>query len=345
MLRDTAEETGEPLEGIGIGCTGPVDPFTGVLEDIAFLPDWRGFHLAEELRNAFDVPVFLENDADAAALGEYTWGAGKGSNHFIYITISTGIGGGMVIDGHLYRGADGAHPEVGHIVIDPSGPRCFCGAHGCWESLASGPALAERAGLPTALAVCKAAENGDPAAQAAINLEAYYLGIGFANLITLFVPDVIAFGGGVMNSRHLFWDRTYQTIQENCGMVPFKKTRVVPAQLGKKCCVGGGCRGLEKKDLSFMTDQLKAVPYINDILRQPEAFTEHALRVGEARHAGSCSTGFRFSLRETKSNNSNRHGLLFPCASSPIAGIAATINPSHIIGNLRIDTLLPCSAL
>ena len=247
MLRDTAEETGEPLEGIGIGCTGPVDPFTGVLEDIAFLPDWRGFHLAEELRNAFDVPVFLENDADAAALGEYAWGAGKGSNHFIYITVSTGIGGGMVIDGQLYRGADGAHPEVGHIVIDPSGPRCFCGAHGCWESLASGPALAERAGLPTALAVCKAAENGDPAAQAAINLEAYYLGIGFANLITLFVPDVIAFGGGVMNSRHLFWDRTYQTIQENCGMVPFKKTRVVPAQLGKDVVLVGAAEVWKKR--------------------------------------------------------------------------------------------------
>ena len=247
MLRDTAEETGEPLEGIGIGCTGPVDPFTGVLEDIAFLPDWRGFHLAEELRNAFDVPVFLENDADAAALGEYAWGAGKGSTHFIYITISTGIGGGMVIDGQLYRGADGAHPEVGHAVIDPSGPRCFCGAHGCWESLASGPALAERAGLPTALAVCKAAENGDPAAQAAINLEAYYLGIGFANLITLFVPDVIAFGGGVMNSRHLFWDRTYQTIQENCGMVPFTKTRVVPAQLGKDVVLVGAAEVWKKR--------------------------------------------------------------------------------------------------
>ncbi len=247
MLRETAQEAGEQLEGIGIGSTGPVDPFAGVLEDISFLPAWRGLHLVDELQNTFNVQAFMENDADAAALGEYAWGAGKDSTRFIYITISTGIGGSMVIDGQLYRGADGAHPEVGHSVIDSTGTRCYCGAHGCWESLASGPALAERAGLPSAFAVCQAAKNGNPAAQAAVNLEAYYLGIGFANLITFFIPDVIAYGGGVMNSRDLFWDRTYQTIQENCGMVPFEKTRVVPAQLGKDVVLVGAAEVWKKR--------------------------------------------------------------------------------------------------
>ena len=158
------------------------------------------------------------------------------------MTISTGIGGGMVFDGSLYRGVEGAHPEIGHHVIDPSGPKCFCGAHGCWESLAGGPALAARAGLSSALAVCRAAEQGDAVARLAVEQEAYYLGLGFGNLITLFTPDVIALGGGVMHSRHLFLDKILQTIQENCGLVPYEKTRLVPAQLGGDAGLAGAAQ-------------------------------------------------------------------------------------------------------
>ena len=242
MLRETAREAGGELEGIGVGCTGPVDPLTGTLGQIEFLSGWQGCHLATELQDVFDVTAFLENDADAAALGELAWGAGKDAKRFIYITVSTGIGGGLVFDGRLYRGVDGSHPEIGHHVIDPSGPLCFCGAHGCWESLASGPALAARAGLPSALATCQAAEAGDAAARLAVEQEAWYLGLGFANLVTLFVPDVIALGGGVMHSRHLFWDRILLTIRENCGLVPFEKTRLVPAQLGAEAGLVGAAQ-------------------------------------------------------------------------------------------------------
>ncbi len=242
MLRETAMEAGGELEGIGVGCTGPVDPLTGTLERIQFLPGWEGCSLTAELQEAFGVTAFLENDADAAALGELAWGAGKGAKRFIYVTVSTGIGGGMVFDGRLYRGVEGAHPEIGHHVIDPSGPKCFCGAHGCWEILASGPALAERAGFPSALAACQAAENGDSAARLAVEQEAYYLGLGFANLVTLYVPDVIAVGGGVMHSRRLFWDRILQTIRENCGLVPFEKTRLVPALLGADAGLAGAAQ-------------------------------------------------------------------------------------------------------
>lgn len=232
MLRETARQAGGELEGIGVGCTGPVYPLTGRLGRIEFLPGWEGNNLVAGLQNAFGVRAFLENDADAAALGELAWGAGQEAKRFIYITVSTGIGAGMVFDGCIYRGVEGAHPEIGHHVIDPSGPKCFCGAHGCWESLASGPALAARGGQSSALVVCQAAEQGEAAARAAVEQEAYYLGLGFANLVTLFVPDVIALGGGVMLSRHLFWDKIVQTIRENCGLVPFEKTRLVPAQLG-----------------------------------------------------------------------------------------------------------------
>jgi glucokinase len=242
MLQATSREAGGELEGIGVGCTGPVDPLNGTLERIEFLPSWEGCHLTAELQEAFGVTAFLENDADAAALGELAWGAGKDAKRFIYLTISTGIGVGLVFDGRLYRGVEGAHPEIGHHVIDPSGPQCSCGAHGCWESLASGPALAARAGLSSALAVCRAAETGDPAACLAVEQQAYYLGLGFANLITLFVPDMIAVGGGVMHSRHLFWDKILQTIRENCGLVPFEKTRLFPARLGADAGLAGAAQ-------------------------------------------------------------------------------------------------------
>jgi glucokinase len=242
MLRETTQEAGGELEGIGVGCTGPVDPLTGRLGRIEFLPGWEGSNLVAELQNVFGVTVFLENDADAAALGELAWGAGKDAKRLIYVTVSTGIGGGLVFDGGLYRGVEGAHPEIGHHVIDPSGPQCFCGAHGCWESLAGGLALAARGGRTSALEVCRAAEQGEAAARLAVEQEAYYLGLGFANLITLFTPDVIVLGGGVMHSRHLFWDKILQTIRENCGLVPFEKTRLVPTKLGADTGLAGAAQ-------------------------------------------------------------------------------------------------------
>jgi len=242
LLRETSRQAGGELEGIGVGCTGPVEALAGMLQRIEFLPTWEGCHLAAELQAAFGVTAFMENDADAAALGELAWGSGRGAKRFIYVTVSTGIGAGLVLDGHLYRGVDGAHPEIGHHVIDPSGPLCSCGAHGCWESLAAGPALAARAGLPGALQVCQAAERGDAAARAAVEREAFYLGLGLANLVTLYTPDVIALGGGVMRSRHLFWDRILRTIRENCGLVPHEKTRLVPAQLGGEVGLAGAAR-------------------------------------------------------------------------------------------------------
>lgn len=230
LLRQAAGE--RLLQGVGIGCTGPVEPFTGRVGNVEFLTGWEGGELTAGLSDRLGLTVFLENDADAAALGEVAWGAGVGARRFIYLTISTGIGAGLVFDGNLYRGVDGAHPEIGHMVIDPSGPACTCGASGCWESLASGSALAQLCPPRTAQQVCQAAEAGEVQARSAVQRVAGYLGIGMANLITLFVPDVIAMGGGLMQSRHLFWDTIQQTIRTHCGYVPYEKTRLVPAVLG-----------------------------------------------------------------------------------------------------------------
>jgi glucokinase len=141
MIRAVVEEAGGKLDGIGIGSTGPINPLDGAVGKVDTLPGWQGANLMSPLVEAFGVPVALENDADAAALGEAAWGAGRGKEHFVYVTISTGIGAGIVLNGRVYRGTAGSHPEIGHHVIDPAGRQCFCGARGCWEVLARGPAM------------------------------------------------------------------------------------------------------------------------------------------------------------------------------------------------------------
>jgi glucokinase len=253
MLNEIIAEIGERPEGIGIGCTGPVHPESGALGKIDFLPDWEGANLAGDLSRAFGLPVGLENDADAAALGEAAWGTGKDARRFILLTVGTGIGGGLVFDSKLYRGLDGVHPEIGHHVIDPAGPACFCGAHGCWESLAGGLSFAAwmqnqlPAGYPgienlTAERICQLATQGDSLAQQAVGREATYLGIGLANIITLFAPDLIALGGSVMKSWPLFATEARRVIAQNCGLVPYEKVRIVQASLGPDTGLAGAAQ-------------------------------------------------------------------------------------------------------
>ena len=242
MLAQSADGVRVKLQGIGIGCTGPVDPFTGSLGRVNFFPEWEGGNPVETLSAAFGVPVAMENDADAAALGEVGWGAGKGKARLICVTIGTGIGAGVILEGRVYRGVDQSHPEIGHHVIDPSGPLCSCGARGCWESLASGPSMVEwiKASAPasyesrdlTAREICARAQRGDEWARRAAEREAYYLGLGLANLVTLFVPEAIVLGGSVMKSASLFLNRIREVIQQNCGLVPFERVEIALASLG-----------------------------------------------------------------------------------------------------------------
>lgn len=241
---------GMEIRGIGIGATGPVDPQTGVLGPNSFLPDWEGERLIAHFERLFGLSAAIENDADAAALGEFAWGAGRGSKRFLYVTVSTGIGCGVVIDGRLYRGAGGAHPEMGHHVIDASGPQCFCGARGCWEVLAAGPAMASwhNARQPAdstpldARQISARAVQGDPLALEAVEREGRYLGIGLANLVTLFVPDVIALGGGMMGSWHLFDATVRETIRKSCGLVPHENTQLRLASLGAQTGLAGAAQ-------------------------------------------------------------------------------------------------------
>ncbi len=237
VLHEVADACGA-LQGIGIACPGPLDPITGIIDEVGTLPGWKNGNLLEAF-GEFGVTVAVENDADAAALAEFSWGTGRGVNNFIYVTISTGIGGGIVLAGRLYRGVDGAHPEIGHQIIDSTGPQCYCSARGCWESLASGTAMsawmsAQRPGLPpeSAATICKHATLGDELALQAVKREGYYLGLGLANLVTLFAPDVIALGGGVMKSSHLFLDDAVKIVRGLCTQVPAAKVRIALSSPG-----------------------------------------------------------------------------------------------------------------
>jgi glucokinase len=204
------------LAAVGICSPGPCDIDAGVIGWGPNLPGWRNVPICRYVEERLGVPACLENDANAAAVGEHVYGAGRGCRHLIYITVSTGIGGGFIIDGRLYRGATGVAAELGHMTIDPHGPVCGCGNRGCLEALASGTAIAARGeelvaqggsallaklaqeqGRLTAETVAQAAGQGDIACQDIIRRAGYYLGIGFASYLNIFNPELIIIGGGL----------------------------------------------------------------------------------------------------------------------------------------------------
>jgi glucokinase len=243
MLESVRARAGVEFCGIGIGCTGPVDPLSGEVGSVKFLASWRGCNPVSRLARQFELKVAMENDADAAALGELEWGAGRGKRNLICVTVGTGIGAGVVLNGALYRGVEGAHPEIGHHVIEASGPPCYCGALGCWEVLASGTAIAARAARDAPAdyphrdrlspsGVCELARQGDAFALREIEREGHYLGVGVANLVTLYVPELIALSGSVMKDADLFMPIIRTVVRRNCGLVPAESVELVSAALG-----------------------------------------------------------------------------------------------------------------
>jgi len=240
------------LIGIGFGATGPVDRRLGAIQNPFTLPGWENVPVAAPLYEHFGVPVRLENDADVAALGEYWAGAGKGVRRLYAITLGTGIGTALICDGQIYRGLDGSHPDGGHQIIDPTGPACYCGAKGCWESLAAGPAIARQAreillafpfsrvldlahGDPNridAQMVAQAAREGDTLGRAVMEKAAWYFSLGLVNIITLFVPEMIVLSGGVMRSASFFIPAIEAAVNDHNIMVPASQVRILPAQLG-----------------------------------------------------------------------------------------------------------------
>lgn len=212
---DAAGASFRDLTRIAVAAPGPIDIDAGVVTAAPNL-GWTDVPLRSLLARGLQAEVLLENDANAAALGEFVYGAGKPYDTMVYVTISTGIGGGFVFDGKIFHGASGAAGEIGHITVEPSGPTCFCGNRGCLEIVASGTAIgriateAVKAGRSETMQrladdpeeidsedVARAAAEGDPVANEILDEAARYIGIGFGSLINLVNPQAIVVGGGV----------------------------------------------------------------------------------------------------------------------------------------------------
>jgi glucokinase len=251
VLAETGTEPPQ-VAAVGIAAPGPLDVESGVVVSPPNLPGWNHVPLRRLIADALGVTAFLEKDGNAAALGEHLFGAGRGAAHMIYVTVSTGIGGGLVLDGKLYHGATSMAGEIGHQTLIPDGPLCGCGNHGCLEALASGTAIARRArervaqGAPTLIAdlaagdpdritaklVAQAADQGDEEAQMILSEAMAYLGIEIANLVNLFNPELIVIGGGLANIGDVLFESVRRAVAQRAYVAKAHRVNVLPAALG-----------------------------------------------------------------------------------------------------------------
>ena len=262
MVRETIELAGlerTAISAIGVSCGGPLDTKTGIVYSPPNLPGWDALPLKAKLESEFQIPVTLENDANASALAEYRFGGGRGYNAVLYMTMSTGIGGGIVIDGQIYHGANDSAGEVGHQILLPDGPPCGCGKRGCLEALCSGPAIARRAQAairkpltdesvsPAALLnlangcseavksehVLEAARRNDVLALQLVEETAYYMGWGIANVVNILNPDIVLLGTIAIAAGDLLLNPIRKTFSEFAMTRPAEAVKIAPAALGE----------------------------------------------------------------------------------------------------------------
>ena len=241
------------LAAVAVVSPGPVDQVRGLVRNPPNLPGWESVPVVQMLKDALGVRVILENDADAAALGEHTFGAGRGFRNMIFITVSSGIGGGILLDGRLYRGSSGAAGEVGHMVLVEDGPPCGCGQRGCLEALSSGTAIAARAAALvaegespllarmaretpplTAEDVQRAALEGDAVALRVIKEAGHYLGLGLVNVVHVFNPHGIVIGGGVSRMGDLILEPAREVVRQRCFPLSQEGLSIVAGVLGDR---------------------------------------------------------------------------------------------------------------
>jgi glucokinase len=253
------------VRAIGVCAPGPLDPNTGVVINPPNLPCWRNFPLADRLAEIYSVPVKIENDANAAALAEAQWGAGRGYRNVFYACIGTGIGTGIVFDGHIYHGRTGAAAEGGHVSIDYRGPRCKCGKPGCIEILASGTAIAKRArtklsslaaGLKTGSTMLDLAQGnieavtaeivgqayaaGDPVAREVLQETIEVISLWLSNIVDLLEPDVMILGGGVAAMLSSSFDEIRGRIQQSSVNSRAGEIPLLQARYGADSGIAGG---------------------------------------------------------------------------------------------------------
>ncbi len=238
--------------GVGVSCGGPLDTRTGVVHAPPNLPDWQNVPVRAFFENALGLPVIVENDANATALAEWKFGAGQGAQNLIFLTMGTGIGGGIIVDGRLYRGTNDLAGEVGHQTILLDGPQCGCGKRGCLEALASGPAIARLAresllygrhkrvltlagGKPadiTAAHVVQAAQQGDLFARKILEEAGTYMGVGIGNLIQILNPERIILGTIAVHAGDLILEPIRAAVREHAWPRSANVCQILPAALG-----------------------------------------------------------------------------------------------------------------
>lgn len=262
LVLDHDANTRSQIRGIGICAPGPLDPTTGVVINPPNVPCWRNFPLAAEIEKVYGVPVKVENDANAAALAEAYWGAGRGFRHIFYAGIGTGIGTGIVCGGRIYNGRTGAAAEGGHMSIDYHGPLCGCGKPGCIEVLAAGPAIARRARAKLVsennsgsgiLALAKgnieavtgemvghAYAAGDQLAEQVLQETVQLLSLWLSNIVDLLEPDVIIVGGGVAAMLNPFFGDISKWLAEYCINSRCQEIPLLKAHYGADAGIAGG---------------------------------------------------------------------------------------------------------
>jgi glucokinase len=257
--RVTAVQRGLKVTAVGVGAPGVIRMDTGVVVKSPNFPDWNNLPLRDELEKALLIPVVIENDANAAALGEQWRGAGRGINSMILLTLGTGVGAGIVLDNKIWQGADGMAGEVGHMTLIPDGRQCGCGNSGCLEMYASARGIVQsyreaagkleitQAPELTSTHVYQAARDGDPIARRVMKDMGAMLGIGIANLINIFNPNMIVIGGGVKDAWDLFIGATHEEIMRRAFQVPAERTEIVPSLLGDDAGLIGAAAGALQK--------------------------------------------------------------------------------------------------
>jgi glucokinase len=223
----------EKVRSITIAAPGPIDIKRGVLVNPPNLPGWRNVPLAAMLGQATGAKVHLANDADMAGLGEFHHGAGRGTRNMVYITWSTGIGGGLIIDGKLHRGGHGTAGEVGHMIIDPNGPLDACGQRGCLEAFIGGANIARETGH-TAAELFAAAAQGNKRARMMVERAARYMGFALISLTNVIDPEMFVIGGGVSRSWSMIEPTIVETLHSSPFIKPARRPRVRRARLGDR---------------------------------------------------------------------------------------------------------------
>jgi len=262
-IRSAVKSAGVELSevaGIGMGVPGWHNSKEGITMWSPNFKDWHGVQLLAPIKQDLGLPAFMGNDVNVAALGEFKFGAGKDVNTLVMLTLGTGIGGGIIIDGKLWVGANDGAAEIGHTIVLPDGPLCSCNRRGCLESLASRDAIIKRAarkiqqGRPSMLIrdedwllwsitpadIAKAADAGDEVAIETMAETGYYVGVGIANAINLINPEMVIIGGGIARAGAVLWDPLLRTVNALALAQSRKVCRVVPAELGDDAGIMGG---------------------------------------------------------------------------------------------------------